>query len=388
MSRRTAGLWQWLLHFGRRNKLPISEGNAVRPLVSGDQVLDAVRAHIDGAIATVHFEIYAWGDDATGRDLLARLDAAQARGVEVRGVVDHLGSWDAAAKLEARGMNLRFYHPIGRRLPWRYWHRRNHRKLLLADGCRAVMGSANWATVYDCTAESVCYRDLGLELQGPVVTDLEADFRLSWLRAGGGARDVIAPPPSGPPILGPDWIGDLPIQVVSSLNRGGRSLRRHLLLVFRQLRERALVANAYFIPDPQFLRVLQRTAQRGVDLELLVPGDTDHPFVQAASRATFGRLLRSGARIRERQERMFHAKAALLDEDLVIIGSANLDFRSFRHNLELNLLVKSREVARVFKNALELDLASSTPWTLEGWEALPRWRKLLQRFAYLFWWWL
>jgi len=385
---RKVGLWEWLLNFGRQNRLPLSEGNAVRPLLGGDQILEATRRLVETATATLHVEIYIWGEDATGRDLLARLQAAQARGVEVRCVVDHFGSWEAATPLAASGLDLRFYHPIGRRLPWQHWHRRNHRKLVIADGSRAVLGSANWADDYDCALNAVCYRDLGLELQGPVLKDLERDFQRSWVKAGGAPFEGPPPPALGLQAAEPGWIPAVPIQLVSSLNGRGRSLRRHLLLVLRQLRERALIANPYFIPDPQLLRVLLRTARRGVGLDLLVPGNTDHAFAQAASRATFGRLLRAGVRIRERQERMFHAKAALFDDELVVIGSANLDSRSFRHNLELNLLLKSRELADIFRKAMAPDLAASTPWTLEAWEALPAWRKLLQRFAYLFWWWL
>jgi cardiolipin synthase len=385
---RTAGLWQWLLRFGRRNRLPLSEGNVVRPLVRGDLILEATRRLIDEATSTLYVEMYIWAADATGRDLLERLRAARARGVRVRCVVDHFGSWEMADRLEASGLTVRFYHPIGRRLPWRHWHRRNHRKLVIADGHRAVLGSANWAEAYDCSLNEACYRDLGLEVQGAAVTDLVSDFQRSWAQAGGRPFEDPAPADIPAQENGVGWIHPVSIQVLSSLNGGGRSLRRHLFLVLRQLRERALIANAYFVPDPQLLRLLQRTARRGVAVEVLVPGDTDHPFVQAASRATFGPLLRAGVRIRERQARMFHAKAALLDGDMVVIGSANLDSRSFRHNLELNLLLRSTGLVEAFQEAIAPDLAASTPWTLEAWEALPAWQKALQRFAYLFWWWL
>ena len=384
---RIVSLWHRLLRFGSRNRLPLSEGNAVRPLTQGHLILGATRQLIDEAASSLCVEMYIWAADATGRDLLARLQAAQARGVRVRCLVDHFGSWAMSGLLKASGLEVRFYHPIGRQLPWRHWHRRNHRKLLVADGTRAILGSANWAEAYDCSADVACYRDLGVEVQGPAVADLTSDFHRSWGRAGGLPFDEPSPPQAPTLIHDPAWIHSVPIQVVSSLN-GGRALRRHLLLVLRQLRERALIANAYFVPDPQLLRLLQRTARRGVALDLLVPGDTDHPFVQAASRAAFGRLLHAGARIRERQARMFHAKVALLDGELVTIGSANLDSRSFRHNLELNLLLRSPELANRFEAAIGPDLAASTLWTLEAWAALPRWRKALQRFAHLFWWWL
>ncbi|HWQ07634.1 MAG TPA: phospholipase D-like domain-containing protein, partial [Holophaga sp.] len=185
LARRKDTLWRWLLQFGRRHRLPVSEENAVRPLIRGDLILEAARRLIDGASTTLQVEIYIWRGDATGLDLLDRLVAAQARGVRVRCVVDHFGSWGMTGLLASSGLDVVIHHPIGRRLPWRHWHRRNHRKLLIADESRAVVGSANWAEAYDCSQNDACYRDLGVELQGPVVADLAADFRRSWAKAGG-----------------------------------------------------------------------------------------------------------------------------------------------------------------------------------------------------------
>lgn len=380
------GLWQRLVRHGQRKGLPQSEGNRVRLLRSGGECLDCVRTLVREATSSLHFEIYIWEDDATGRMLLAELQAAAARGVAVRGVVDQVGSWSARDMIRRSGLDLRFYHPISHRLPWSDWHRRNHRKLLIADGARAVTGSANWADAYNCELNPACYRDLGLLLEGPVVPALASDFAASWRRTGG--KPFAAPAPAAPATPEPGWQTGVEIQVVSTLNGGGRALRRHLKLVLGQLRRRALLASAYFIPGPALLRALRRALRRGVALTFLVPGVTDHPVTQAASRATYGRLLRAGAALWERGERMFHVKAAVLDEDLVMLGSANLDARSFRHNLELNLVLRSPSLAREVRAVLEADLVASHPVTLAEWTAQPPWRRALNRLAYAFWWWL
>ena len=385
IRRRTADLWQQLERYGLRRSLPFSTGNDVRLLLSGFQILDTVLTLVRNARSTVHFEIYTWGDDTTGRSLLACLREAQARGVQVTGVVDHLGSWEAMGMLRDSGLDIRFYHPIGWRVPWRQWQHRNHRKLVIVDGVRAMVGSANWTNEYNDEIPPKYYRDLGLELQGPAIRQLEADFLMSWGRVGGTLSER-APVPAVPAV-GAGWHFDVPVQIISSLNGGGRALRRHLLLILRQLEHRAVIANAYFIPDPQFLRVLLRMVRRGVQVDLIAPGISDHPFVQAASRATFGRLLRAGARIWERRERVFHAKVAVLDEDLVMIGTANLDSASFRHNLELNLMVRSKGLADALREALDGDRTQSRLLELDAWRALPGYEKALQRFAYLFWWW-
>jgi cardiolipin synthase len=212
---------------------------------------------------------------------------------------------------------------------------------------------------------------------------LEADFLRSWSRAGGTLVERSAVPAA--PATGAGWHLDVPIQIVSSLNGGGRVLRRHLLLILQQFKRGVVIANAYFIPDPQFLRVLLRMARRGVEVDLIAPGISDHPFVQAASRATFGRLLRAGVRIWERRERVFHAKVALLDEDLVMIGTANLDSASFRNNLELNLMLQSKGLADDLREALGEDRLHNRLLALEEWRALPGYERAIQRFAYLFW---
>ena len=386
IRRRVEGLWHQLQRFGLRTRLPVSDGNAARLLPTGAAIFQCLRDLIDQAQASLHFEIYLWADDATGRDLLDRLLAAQARGVRVRGVVDHLGSWDAVGRLRTAGLDLCFYHPIGWRLPWRQWQRRNHRKLLIADGTVALVASANWGEEYDDGSAPKSYRDLGLEVQGPVLCQLEADFAKSWQRAGG--RGLGPPPPPRPAtVAGPGWHRPVAIQVVSSLN-GGRALRRHFLLILRQAQRRMVIANAYFIPDPQFLRALQRMARRGVGVDLIVPGASDHPFVQAASQSTFGRLLDAGVRIWARQVRVLHAKAAVLDEDLVLVGTANLDSASLRHNLELNLIVRSAALAEALQGTLAEEQALSSPFSLEEWRSTSAFRRGVQRFARLFWWWL
>jgi cardiolipin synthase len=382
---RAANLWGQIRRYGERHRLPVTEGNDVRLLSSGTEILCCLRSLIEIAQRTVHFEIYEWANDTTGRDLMISLLDAQARGVKVRGVVDHLGSWDAIRMIKASGLDVRFFHPIGWRLPWRLWRRRNHRKLLIADSARAMVGSANWSNEYNDDIPPKYYRDLGIELQGPAIGQLEADFQKSWRLTGG----AMPGPPPVPKMhaAGPGWHRDVPIQIASSLCGGRWAIRRHFLLILRQVQQRAVFANAYFIPDPQFLRVLLRAAERGVAVGLIAPGNTDHPLAQAASRATFGRLLRAGVHIWERRELVLHAKVALLDENLVLIGTANLDSFSFRRNLELNLMVRSKALADTLQTALDEDQTHSRLVTLDEWMALPAHRRAIQRFAYLFWWW-
>ncbi len=384
-------LWRRLLAFGNRHSLPVSEGNAVRILETGASILEASRQLIAEARHTLHFEIYIWNDDPTGREFLDALLAARARGVVIRGVVDQVGSWSAEAMMQEAwkaGMDVRFYNPIGLALPRKAWSRRNHRKLVIADGAAAVIGSANWADDYNCARKPDSYLDMGLEITGPVLADLNQDFAECWSRVDG--PPFPDPTPTGGPLAlcRDGWFLDVPIQVLSSLQPRHQPIRRHLLLVLRQVRHKAIMASAYFVPDPKVLRVLIRTARRGVSTDLILPGASDHPTVQAAGRATFERLLEAGVRIWERRDRMLHTKAAILDQEIVIIGSANLDALSFRRNLELNLVLRSQELAASLERLLLKDRVQSQPWDLAKWKAQPFWRHAWQRLIYALWPWL
>ncbi len=385
--------WHYLMGFGARNRAPVSYGNAVQLIGENAPWLDEITKRIRNARSHIGFEIYIWSDDGMGRQILEALVQAHARGVQVHGLVDAVGSWDSDKLLEdgrKAGLNLRLYHPLSFRLPWRAWHQRNHRKLMVIDGCWALVGSGNWGMDYDCAMNGNCHRDFGLVLTGPVVGDLVKDFEQAWHHAG-GAQEQHEPPPT--PLENfpqreshdPLWFQDVPIQMVSSFSSGIRSIRRHFRVVIGQVRDDLLVANPYFVPDPQLRRRLERAARRGVHIDLLLPGHIDHRIVQAAARHNYPRLLRAGVQIRERMERLLHAKATVIDKEITILGSANLDMRSFRFNRELNLVLRHRGLAEAVERALIQDLASSREVTLAHCRQRPWIQRRLQDLAYALW---
>jgi phosphatidylserine/phosphatidylglycerophosphate/cardiolipin synthase-like enzyme len=382
---------RFLLRFSHQHGLPVREGNAVDLLLGGAGLLDATRDLIRGARASLRFEMYIWKPDGVGEELADLLVEALGRGVRVHGVVDHLGSLGAAplvARVQAAGGELRFFHPVGLWRPLRIWNRRNHRKAVIADRAEAVVGSGNWGEEYDLRFTAEAYLDLGLRLRGPTVADLDEDFRRVWRRTGGADPGPAASAETPLPWPCPPCQGAT-VQLVTSLGRFGvRAIRRHTEFLVRQAQGRLWIANAYFIPTLRLRRLLARAARRGVDLRLLLPGVSDNPVALAASRAGYGALLKAGARILERDRRFLHAKAALVGRDYALIGSANLDSRSFRHNLELNLLVQHPDLARRLEEAFEAQVPESRVVTLADWEARSWWTRLWQRAAYGLRWWL
>lgn len=382
---------RFLLRFSHQQGLPLREGNAVDLLLGGSDILEATRTLLRGARSSLRFEMYIWKPDLVGREIADLLVEALGRGVKVHGIVDHLGSLGARPlvdRVRAAGGDLRFFHPVGLWRPLRVWNRRNHRKVVVADACEAVVGSGNWGEEYDLRHTPDAYLDLGLRLRGPSVADLDEDFRRVWRRTG-GEDPGPAPRCEDPPGWACPACEGATVQVVTSLGRFGvRAIRRHTEFLVRQARGRLWIANAYFIPTLRLRRLLARAARRGVDLRLLLPGVSDNALALAASREGYGALLRAGARILERDRRFLHAKAALVGADLALVGSANLDSRSFRHNLELNLLVHHPDLARQLEAAFEAQVPESRGVTLAAWEARSPWTRLWQRAAYALRWWL
>jgi len=385
-------LWRRLqLRFAQQAGLPVREGNAVALLAGGTAILDATKALIRGARHSLRFEMYIWSPDAAGQEIADLLAAAAGRGVRVHGVVDHLGSLGAGHlidRVRAAGGAIRHFHPVAPWRPLHIWNRRNHRKLVIADGQEAVAGSANWATEYDLRRTATAFLDLGLALRGPSVADLDEDFRRVWRRCG--PDDLAAAPAQAPGALwlGP-WHEDAVVQVVTSVQRfGARAIRRHVEFLVRQAKGRLWIANAYFVPSRRLLRLLARAARRGVDLRILLPGVSDNVLTLAAGRGVFGALLRAGARIFERGGRFLHAKAALLGSEHALVGSVNLDSRSFRHNLELNLLVQHAGFAAELEKAFLDQMPDSREVQLAAWEARSWPTRLGQHAAYALRWWL
>ena len=377
-----------MMRSGHRLGLPLRDDNALSLLDSGSAILAATKALILGARHSICFEIYIWADDPVGREIARLLVDARNRGVEVRGVVDDLGTWGSAAllsTLDKAGIPLLRFHPVA---PWRRFqimNRRNHRKLLISDEREAIVGSANWGLDYDEKANPAAFLDEGVVLRGPIVKDLGEDFDKVWRRAGGSAFQ--RPDGAGSAIWPGPWIEPITVQLVTSAGRRGTSaIRQHLRLLLSQVQQDLLIANAYFVPGVRLTRLLCRAARRGVAIQILVPGHSDSGFVQAAGRASYGKLLASGVRIFERQGRMLHSKAGVFDDGLALIGSGNMDPRSFRLNLELNLAIHHAGVAGDLRRIFENYRAESVEIQDQTWARRPWWRRAYEWLAYQFRW--
>lgn len=369
---------------GRRG-LRFSDGNALDLYDCGRAAFPPMLEAIAAAKRFVHFETYILRADRAGSRFLEALADRASEGVDVRLLYDAVGSHQlpraALAPLRRAGGEVLAFNPLRRLYPRWAPRRRDHRKLLIADGESAFTGGLNIGDEYDAGPQTndgrAGWRDTHVRVRGPAVRDLGAVFLESWFRAGGPELpwDVLLDPDPGRP--GAVRCGVLPDGPVYRR----RAMRDLLVSGLDSSREAARLTSPYFAPGPPVLEALERAAQRGVRVEVIVAGHSDHPILRRGARSTIERLLRRGVRVHEYVAALLHAKSAVFDGRLGIVGSSNLDRQSFQHSYEVNLVVVGADVPQALDRLFEADLARSHELTLDGLARRGPWTRLLDALA-------
>jgi phosphatidylserine/phosphatidylglycerophosphate/cardiolipin synthase-like enzyme len=306
------------------------------------------------------------------------LGRAARRGVRVCVVFDGFGSLGLGAgyrrTLTEAKVELRTFNPISLRARLQNFLR-DHRKLLLVDGRTAFTGGVGLTDEFAIPGRpGQPWRDLVVEITGPVVADWQRAFDRTWRRSG---APLGIPDPPVYATLADGATG----RVALSEARERSMLANGVVRRLESARSRAWIMSAYFVPSRRFRKALRRAARRGVDVRLLVPGPlTDHPWVRHAARRFYGKMLRNNVRIFEYQPRMLHAKLIICD-DWVSIGSSNLDRWSFKWNLEANQEVDSAAFAAVAGGVFEGDCVQSEMLSRRNWPRRAWVGRLQERIA-------
>lgn len=354
------------------------ERHAFEWLGSGRELLRAKLAAIEGAEREVQMEIYIFKPGGVGDRFREALVRAARRGVAVRLLVDAFGSNMLTpgyfAELETAGGAIkRFNQPS-----LATWSFRDHRKLLVVDGELAFVGGCNIGPEYDGDGVESGWRDGGVSVRGPVLDCLGREFNAQWLLAEekqwrhrkvrkkrrrrvpcGAEVDALFVYPG---------FGDNPLR-----DAVAQDLRRA---------RKIGICSPYFLPSLGLRREIASPERRGVDVRILLAGKTDVPLMQLASRSIYRFFLDHGVEIYEYQPQILHAKVLLLD-DVVYIGSSNLDPRSLRINFEIMLRIRDPGLAAQAWRQFEADLARSRQWTLDELKGHRTWwRRLKQQVAY------
>ncbi len=320
---------------------PIASGNQVAFLSDAELMIDRLVAEIDAAQDHVHLLFFIFRDDYLGRRVGDALIRAVKRGLVCRVLVDAVGSRrmirGLGAELRREGVQLVTVLPVGLfRVPFARLDLRNHRKLAVIDGRVAYTGSQNIVEPSYGHRKAGRWHDVTARIVGPATRHLQLLFLEDWFHETGEWLDLPRYFPA------PESAGDSVLQVLPSGPDMPSDLFRDIFVkaVFLA-RERIILTTPYFVPDEPLMVALRLAAYRGVQVDLVIPKQSDHPVVDAAAAFYYSQLVREGVHVHYFLPGLLHAKTATFDGRLAIFGSANYDIRSFRLNFELNLVLYS-----------------------------------------------
>lgn len=360
---------------------PLVGGNRITTLNNGDEIFPAMLGAIRQAEKTITFETYIYWSGKIGEKFAEALAERAHAGVQVHVLLDWIGSnsldQELIDRLEQAGVEVERYRPL-RWYGLSKLNSRTHRKILVVDGRIGFIGGVGIADEWTGHAQDPDHwREMHYQVEGPVVAHLQAAFTDNWLKTRANVLNHEDYYPELPEV------GDVWAQVFKSSPReGGDSARLMFLLSLAAARERILIANSYFVPDDRTNRELVAASNRGVQVEIIVPGPIiDTQITRRASRWQWGPLLETGIAIYEYQPTMFHSKVMVIDNHWVSVGSANFDNRSFRLNEEANLNVLDQKFASEQARIFEEDKQQSKLVTLEEWRKRPFPEKVIEFLA-------
>jgi cardiolipin synthase len=361
---------------------PLTLGNKVTLLQNGEETYAAMFTAMRAARDHINLESYIIDDDEIGRQFSNLLLERQSQGVQVNLIYDSFGGIGTPKaffeRLTLGGIAVLEFNPVNplaAKKPWLI-NNRDHRKLLLVDGRTAFIGGINISGVYssgsasvqtgEAASNKVSWRDTDLQIEGPVVAELQKLFMETWDKQRGkplAAKDYYpALKAEGKDIV--RAIGSTPDDPYSQFYLT-------LISAIGNAEKEVYLTHAYFVPDPQLLKALADAAGRGVDVKLILPSQSDSAVVFHAGRSHYSSLLKAGIKIYERQGALLHSKTALIDGVWSTVGSSNLDWRSFLDNDEINAVMLGREFAQQMQGMFARDLAASQEIELERWQLRP-----------------
>lgn len=359
--------------------MPATGGNDIELIDVYDAVIDRLVADIDAATRYVHLLVYIFADDAVGMRVATALGRATARGVETRVMFDPVGShrWRRGTlrMLRSQGVDVR------EALPWRFikWRlrrdMRNHRKLFVIDGRIGYAGSQN--LVAKDFRPGIVNHELVVRVTGPVVAEMDAVVRGDW------SLESATPPAE--PVSVPASTGTAQAQLLPSgadyRLEGFESL---LVWQIHQACERVVIVTPYFIPDEDVRGAVRTAVARGVVVDLVLSEVVDQPIVNLSQSSYYEDLLVAGVRIHLYRHYLLHAKNVGIDGRLAIVGSSNVDLRSFQLNQEASLLLLDADSVAKVAAIQQGYLDASDTLELDAWRRRPALRKLGENIARMF----
>lgn len=373
--------------------IPFVDGNAVRLLENGTAYFPALIAAIESARYEIHLETYIFENDEVGRTVAGALAAARQRGVAVRVLVDGFGARlfyeQLGRRLAAEGCEVMIYraeieNPSFRRFR-RYRLRRLHRKLVVIDGRLAFVGGINVIGDLTDTDPDFPRHDYAVAVEGPLIADIHASVRHVWRLVRWAYMQRRPGPPEDFPVdPGPRGSIKAAFLVRDNL-RHRRDIENAYIDAMEAAEKEVLIACAYFLPGKRFRETLMTTAQRGVEVTVLLQSRGDHAVIRYAERMLYRELLAMGIRVFEYQLGFLHAKVGVADRRWATVGSSNIDPFSLLLSREANVVVDDEPFAAALHERLHAAITEgSRQIVLEDLRRYGWWTRLMHRAAYAF----
>lgn len=370
--------------FWRNNYSSLSSNNNVQVFKNGEQKFPVLINALQNARHHIHLEYYIIDDDVVGNKVIDSLCERAMAGVEVRMIVDALGSNNlrhkTIRKLKSSGVAFYEYHPVIFTSLANRVNYRDHRKIVVIDGYAGFVGGINVADRYINDGKYDLYwRDTHCMIEGESVYSLQILFILNWYFV---SKKLIQPGIEYFPEI--RYQGDVLTSIISSdPDSDNPNLMEGYFSMINTAKEEILIITPYFIPNESMLTALKTSAKGGVKVKLLLPSEPDSVFVHSASLTYMGELLRNDIQVFLYKKGMVHSKVMIIDEELSTIGTANMDYRSFDNNAEVNAVFFDQNISRELKEQFVEDLESAEQLDYLTWKRRPLKVKLIGSFGRL-----
>lgn len=362
----------------------LTQNNSIDMFSDGKDFFRSLMKDIKAAKYSIDIEFYIIKPDFIGQRLLKLLTDKAKEGVQVRLLIDALGSRRISDRklkdfIDAGGKVEYFFKPKFKYLNFDLNYR-NHRKIVVIDNKYGYIGGFNIAKEYLGFKKKFGYwRDTHLRIVGNSVQDLKAIFLMDWSVERGEKPDF-----DEIDFYSENTKSDIAVQIVmSGPDSVKEQIKRSVMRMITLAGEKIYLQTPYFVPDRAMLESLKMAAQSGVDVKIMIPCMPDHPFVYWANYSYCGELIKSGARVFRYENGFLHAKTLVVDGEVSTVGSANFDVRSFRLNFEANAFVYDKEFATKMEKTFEDDMKLSTEVTLEDYESRGLWIKIKEAVSVL-----
>jgi cardiolipin synthase len=366
----------------------VSDNNDAKLLINGEQKFPDVLASLKAAKHHIHIEYYIYEDDEIGNQVAEILMQKASEGVTVRFIYDDFGSSGIrkglVRKLELAGVEAYPFFRINLIQFANKINYRNHRKIIIIDGELGYVGGINVSEKYVNSSTSKLYwRDTHLKLRGAAALNLQFVFLTDWNFCSGqniGFSNAYFPLDTLQNNFGDKIVQIIPSGPDSDYPNTMYSLIQTILVAKRTLR----ITTPYFIPDKTFLDAVKIAALSGIKVYLLVPGISDSYIVNTTSQSYYEELMAAGVRIFRYQKGFVHAKTLVCDDVLSVVGTVNLDNRSFDLNFEINAAIYSAELAKQLSAQFDMDVKDANEIDLNEWKQRPIITKVIEKVLHLF----